>query len=377
MLMLPFFKLMAERRASDLFFTSFSPPMIKQNGELLPMNEKPLTADMVKQLAYSLMSEEEIGVFEQEREMNLGHPVPGLGSFRINIFWQRGSVGMVVRYILPNIPSLEHLQLPPVLSELIKLKRGLILVVGSTGSGKSSTVAAMLQTRNQSMSGHILTVEDPIEFLFRHDKSIVNQREVGFDTLSYARALKNAMREAPDVLMIGEIRDPETLTQAVTYAQSGHLCISTLHGNNSYHMLSRVINFFPAESRAALLMDLSSALKAVVSQRLIPTVDGARVPAIEILINTARISELIRNGEIDKIKEAIESSMSDGSQTFEQALYRLYSTGRISLDEALRNADSPTNLYWLINQSKEKAASGDDKQAGGEPPSFDSIKLDL
>ena len=210
---------------------------------------------MVKQLAYSLMSEEEISSFEQEREMNLGHPVPGLGSFRINIFWQRGSVGMVVRYILPNIPSLEQLQLPPVLSELIKLKRGLILVVGSTGSGKSSTVAAMLQTRNQSMSGHILTVEDPIEFLFRHDKSIVNQREVGFDTLSYARALKNAMREAPDVLMIGEIRDPETLTQAVTYAQSGHLCISTLHGNNSYHMLSRVINFFPAESRAALLME--------------------------------------------------------------------------------------------------------------------------
>ncbi|OWY38393.1 type IV pili twitching motility protein PilT [Xenophilus sp. AP218F] len=377
MLMLPFFKLMAEKKASDLFLTSFSPPMIKLDGELQPLNDKPLTPDMVKQLAYSLMSEEETAAFEREREMNLGHPVPGLGSFRVNIFWQRGSVGMVVRYILPSIPSLEQLQLPPILGELVKMKRGLILVVGATGSGKSSTVAAMLQMRNQTMKGHILTVEDPIEFLYRHDKSIVNQREVGFDTLSYARALKNAMREAPDVLMIGEIRDPETLMHAITYAQSGHLCISTLHGNNSYHMLNRIINFFPPESRAALLMDLSASLKAVVSQRLVPTLDGGRAPAIELLINTPRVAELIRTGEIDKIKEAIENSMSDGAQTFEQALFRLYQDGRVNLDEALRNADSPTNLYWLVNQSKE----GDkDKNKPGQRPgaaSFDSIKLDL
>ncbi|MDF0606683.1 PilT/PilU family type 4a pilus ATPase [Neisseriaceae bacterium TC5R-5] len=375
MLMLPFFKLMADKRASDLFFTSFSPPMIKLNGSMQPVNDKPLSADMVKQLAYSLMNEEEVARFEAEREMNLGCPVAGLGSYRINIFWQRGSVGMVVRYILPNIPSLENLQLPALLSELIQAKRGLILVVGSTGSGKSSTVAAMLQTRNQTMSGHILTVEDPIEFLYRHEKSIINQREVGFDTLSYAHALKNAMREAPDVLMLGEIRDPETLTHAITYAQSGHLCISTLHGNNSYHMLNRVINFFPPESRTSLLMDLSASLRAVISQRLIPTLSGSRVPAIEILLNSTRIAELIRTGEIDKIKEAIENSMSDGSQTFEQALFRLYKDGQISLDEALKNADSPTNLYWLINQAKD---SDKNNPIGGDnSASFDDIKLDL
>ncbi|MEO2216018.1 PilT/PilU family type 4a pilus ATPase [Chromobacterium vaccinii] len=374
MLMLPFFKLMAEKKASDLFLTSFSPPMLKLGGELVPVNEKPLTPDMVKQLAYSLMSDEEAAVFEREREMNLGHPVPGLGSFRVNVFWQRGSVGMVVRYILPSIPTMEELELPPLLEELIQLKRGLILVVGSTGSGKSSTVAAMLQARNRSTKGHILTIEDPIEFLFRHDQSIVNQREIGFDTLSYARALKNAMREAPDVLMIGEIRDPETLGHAITYAQSGHLCISTLHGNNSYHMLSRVMSFFPPEARGALLMDLSASLRAVISQRLVATLDGGRTPALELLINTPHISELIRGGEMDKIKEAIESSMSDGAQTFEQALFQLYQAGRISLDEALKNADSPTNLYWLVNQSKE---SGKGKSGPASAAGFDSIKLDL
>ncbi|WP_440216171.1 PilT/PilU family type 4a pilus ATPase [Chromobacterium piscinae] len=374
MLMLPFFKLMAEKKASDLFLTSFSPPMLKLAGELSPVNEKPLTPDMVKQLAYSLMSDEEAAVFEREREMNLGHPVPGLGSFRVNVFWQRGSVGMVVRYILPSIPTMEELELPPLLEELIQLKRGLILVVGSTGSGKSSTVAAMLLARNRSTKGHILTIEDPIEFLFRHDQSIVNQREIGFDTLSYARALKNAMREAPDVLMIGEIRDPETLGHAITYAQSGHLCISTLHGNNSYHMLNRVMNFFPPEARGALLMDLSASLRAVISQRLVSTLDGGRTPALELLINTPHISELIRGGEMDKIKEAIENSMSDGAQTFEQALFQLYQAGRISLDEALKNADSPTNLYWLVNQSKE---SGKGKSGPASAAGFDSIKLDL
>ncbi|MEQ6290147.1 PilT/PilU family type 4a pilus ATPase [Vogesella sp. GCM10023246] len=359
MLMHPFFKLMADKKASDLFFTAGMAAQIKIEGTILPVNDKPLSGEHVKRLAYSMMDEAEIAEFETGLEMNFGRQVEELGNFRVNIFRQRGDVAVVIRFIAPVIPSLEHLNLPTTLQDLVQLKRGLVFVVGATGSGKSSTVAALLEQRNRSQSGHILTVEDPIEFVFDHKKSIVNQREIGIDTLSYANALKNAMREAPDVLLIGEIRDAETLTYAINYAQSGHLCISTLHGNNSYHTLNRIISFFPLENRNALLMDLAETLKAIVSQRLVQTVDGKRRPALELLINSPHIAELIRNGEIGKIKEAIEASMSDGSQTFEQSLFRLYKDGYISLETALQNADSPTNLYWLINHESGSKSSAD------------------
>ncbi|WP_147693904.1 PilT/PilU family type 4a pilus ATPase [Vogesella mureinivorans] len=358
MLMLPFFKLMADKKASDLFFSCGTPPQIKIDGQTVPVNDKALSAENVKRLAYSLMSEDDITRFEAELEMNFGRQIDGLGNYRVNIFRQRGHVAMVIRYITPTVPSLDNLNLPDSLKDLIRQRRGLIFIVGSTGSGKSSTVAAMLEFRNQTQAGHILTVEDPVEFIFEHKRAIINQREIGVDTHSYENALKNAMREAPDVLMIGEIRDAETLTYAINYAQSGHLCISTLHGNNSYHTLNRIISFFPLENRNALLMDLAATLKAVVSQRLVQTVDGKRRPAMEIMFNTAHVSELIRNGEIDKIKEAIESSMSEGSQTFEQSLFRLYKDGLISLDEALQNADSPTNLFWLVNHDSNSNSGG-------------------
>ncbi|BAK77649.1 twitching motility protein [Pseudogulbenkiania sp. NH8B] len=384
MLLLPFFKLMADKSASDIFFTAHAPAQIKIEGVTLPVNDKALTPEQVKTLVYSLMDEEEIAEYEREFEMNFARQVDDLGNFRVNIFRQKGQPAMVIRRIAPTIPSLEKLNLPAMLKPLIMEKRGLIIVVGATGSGKSSTVAALLEHRNQSKSGHILTVEDPIEFLFEHRKSIVNQREIGIDTKSYQTALKNAMREAPEVLMIGEIRDAETLMYAINYAQSGHLCITTLHANNSYHMLNRVISFFPPDNRTALLMDLSVSLKAVVSQRLVPTVDKTLTPAVELLLNTSHIAELIRTGEISSIKEAIEHSMSEGAQTFEQSLFRLYRDGKITLDEALRNADSPTNLYWLINHGHDKPG----EEPAGKPTaakpagkdasaSFDGFTLDV
>ncbi|MGL6072434.1 PilT/PilU family type 4a pilus ATPase [Craterilacuibacter sp.] len=378
MLMLPFFKLMAETKASDTFYTSHAPIQIKIDGVLRPVNDKPLSPDNIQHLAYSLMNESEIAIFEREMEMNFARQAEGLGNFRVNIFRQRGNVAMVIRHIAPKIPSLDELNLPITLHELVKLKRGLVIVVGATGSGKSSTVAAMLNLRNSLQSGHILTVEDPVEFLFSHQKSIVNQREIGIDTHSYAAALKNAMREAPDVLMIGEIRDAETLTHAINYAQSGHLCITTLHANNSYHMLNRIISFFPPESRNALLMDLSVSLKAVVSQRLVPTPQGKLIPAVELLVNTPHIADLIRGGEIDKIKDAIEASMSDGSQTFERSLFKLYNSGHISLDEAMKNADSPTNLYWLINHVSDKkkpAPQSGNPASSADAPDFGGFTL--
>jgi twitching motility protein PilU len=276
----------------------------------------------------------------------------------------------VVRYILGNIPELDTLMLPPILSELIMEKRGLILIVGSTGSGKSTTIASMLDYRNANRSGHILTIEDPIEFLFKHKKSIVNQREIGMDTLGWDMALKNAMRQAPDCILIGEIRDKETMQAAIAYAQTGHLCLGTLHANNSYHALNRIINFFPLESRTSLYLDLSVSLKAIVSQRLVKKPDGKRSPATEVLLNTRHIQELIERGEVVAVKEAMEQSLAPGSQTFEQDLFRLYREGIITLDEALANADSPTNLSWLINNSEMTGSKQKEEKHSDTPLDF-------
>jgi twitching motility protein PilU len=330
------------------------------------------------------MSEEQTKTFEIQQEMNFAIGRQNLGSFRVNVFKQRGAVAMVIRYIKADIPSLEDLKLPDVLKELVMEKMGMLLIVGSTGSGKSSTMAAMIDHRNITRTGHILTIEDPLEYIYKHKKSIVNQREVGMDTKSYNNALINAMREAPDLLMIGEIRDKPTLQSALLFAQTGHLCLSTLHANNSYHAMNRIINFFPRESREPLLADLAISLKAVVSQRLVPAMDGGRIPAVEIMLNTAHISELIKNGEMGEIKEAMEQSLAPGSQTFEQALYRLYSEEKISRDEALANADSPTNLHWLMNNAGKVFDQGamrpspvESRTISSSTDDLSSIKLNL
>ena len=346
------FKFMADRQASDMYLSAGAPVLMKIEGEALPLNNQILDAETVKEIAYSLMTPEEIRVFETEHEMNFGYLAKNTGKFRINVFRQRGEVALVARFVRDRIPSIESLGLPPVLKDLVMEKRGLILVVGQAGSGKSTTLASMIDYRNTHRAGHILLIEDTIEYLHVYKKSIVNQREVGIDTRSYATALLNAVREAPDMLMIGEIRDRETMQQAMVYAETGHLMMSTLHANNSYHTLNRIINLFPHESRNPLLHDLSIGLKAVISQRLVRGVDGKRVAAVEILVNSPYVAELIKRGETEKIKEAMEQSLTPGSQTFEQALFALYQEGRISLDEALANADSRTNLYWLINNDK-------------------------
>ena len=346
------FHLMAEKQASDIFISAGIPIHIKIQGNTVPVNQQLMDSAMIEKIAFELMSLDQQRTFEATMEMNLSFGVPGVGNFRVNIFRQRASISIVVRYILGNIPALDTLALPTVLADLIMEKRGLILIVGSTGSGKSTTIASMLDHRNANRSGHILTIEDPIEFLFRHKKSIVNQRELGMDTLSWESALKNAMRQAPDCILIGEIRDKETMQAAIAYAQTGHLCLATLHANNSYHALNRVINFFPLDSRTSLYLDLSASLKAIVSQRLVKKPDGKRMPAAEILLNTRHVQELIERGEVLAVKEAMEQSLAPGSQTFEQDLFRLYRDGTITLDEALSNADSPTNLSWLINNSE-------------------------
>ncbi len=346
------FHLMADKGASDIFVSAGAPINIKIQGAAIPINQQIMDPATIKTMAYEMLTPEQTKRFEDTKEINLSFGVRDVGNFRVNMFWQRGSISIVVRYITSVIPKMDELQLPQVLSEVIMEKRGLVLVVGSTGSGKSTTIAAMLDHRNANRAGHILTVEDPIEYLFKHKRSIVNQREIGLDTLSWAEALKNAMRQAPDCILIGEIRDKETMSAAIAYAQTGHLCLATLHANNAYHALNRIFNFFPLENRPSLYLDLSVALKAIISQRLTKKPDGKRLPAVEILLNTRHISELIEKGEVNAIKEAMEQSLAPGSQTFEQDLFRLYKEGTITLEEALANADSPTNLSWLINNSQ-------------------------
>ena len=366
------FQLMSEKHASDIFISAGAPIHIKIQGNTIPVNQQVMLPDMIEKIAYELMSPDQNKTFEANWEMNLSFGVPNVGNFRVNIFRQRGSTSIVIRFILGNIPALDELGLPNILGELIMEKRGLILIVGATGSGKSTTIASMLDHRNANRSGHILTVEDPIEFLFKHKKSIVNQREIGMDTQDWQSALKNAMRQAPDCILIGEIRDKETMQAAIAYSQTGHLCLATLHANNSYHALNRIISFFPAENRPALFLDLSVALRAIISQRLVKKPDGQRIPTSEIMLNTRHISELIERGEVQGIKDAMEQTLAPGSQTFEQDLFKLYSAGVITIDEALANADSPTNLSWLINNSEFGNSNGKEDKKSDTALEFDS-----
>lgn len=345
----PYLKLMAERHASDLFFTTGAAVSIKIEGDTKPVSRTALEPGLTKRIAYSVMDAKQIEEFESTKEMNLGLSVHQVGRFRVNIYMQRGEVSMVIRFIKAQIPSLESLQLPEVLKSLVMHNHGLVLIVGSTGSGKSTTMAAMIDYRNTNRAGHILTIEDPIEYTFTHKKSIVGQREVGLDTLSYDNALREAMREAPDMIMIGEVRDSMTMEASISYADTGHLCLTTLHAVNANQALDRVINLFPPQAKQQILMDLSLNLRGIVSQRLVLGCDGKRLPAVEVLINTPYMAELIRSGKMGEIKEVMEKGSVSGMQTFDQSLYEYYKNGRISLEEALSKADSRGNLEWQIN----------------------------
>jgi twitching motility protein PilU len=344
----------------------------------MPVNQSVMTADTVQQLLYEVLNERQIKEFEEEMELNTAYNLQGVGTFRISAMRQKGSPAVVVRYIPGSIPALDSLGLPEVLKEVIMGKRGLILMVGATGTGKSTTLASMLEQRNQTMAGHILTIEDPIEFIFNNKKSVVNQREVGRDTQSLQIGLKTALRQAPDLIMIGEIRDRETMTAAISYALSGHLVLSTLHANNSYHAMGRILSFYTPESRPALLADLAAGLRAIVSQRLVRSVAGGRMPAVEVLLNTKLIQELIERGDFGGIKEAMEKSLAEGSQTFEQDLARMIENNIITRDEGLAYADSPTNLMWrLQNDMTPVSRIVPKKEEESDQPSFTEITIDV
>ncbi len=376
-------RLMADKRASDVYLSANAPALIKIDGECLPINNQLLPTEAPLNLLAEIVPPERIEELKETGELNMGVPLAGVGRFRVSAMRQRGTVAVVIRFIAQNIPRLQTLGLPQSLAELAQQKRGLVLVVGATGSGKSTTLAAMLDERNETTTGHILTVEDPIEYQFRNKKSIVNQREVGSDTQSLQTALKNALRQAPDVILIGEIRDRETMSAAIAYAQSGHLCLATLHGNNSYHALNRILSFYPVEVRETMLGDLSSALRAIISQRLVRTAAGARVPAVEIMLNTKLVAEMIEQGDFSGVRDALEKSMAEGSQTFEESLAALILEGRIDRKEGLAHADSPTNLMWrLQNDFKPTSRTGSPAgaaadEADDDGPSFTEIVLDV
>jgi twitching motility protein PilU len=370
-------RLMAEKNASDLFISAGAPMQIKINGTAVPVSPQIMSREDCQRVCYEILRPEQIAALEKDLELNCSFPIEGVGNFRVNMMWQRASVAAVIRYIPTNIPAFDTLDLPNVLRQVIMEKRGLILVVGATGSGKSTTMAAMMDFRNAMKTGHILTFEDPVEFIFQSKKCIVNQREIGNDSKSFHEAMRNAMRQAPDIILVGEIRDVETMKSAIMYSLSGHLCLATLHANNSYHALNRIINFFPLEQRAVLLGDLSIALRMIVSQRLVKTIDGGRTPTVEILQNVGNIPDLINEGRISEIKEGMEKSLTPGSQTFEQDLFRLIKAKKISIQEAMINADSATNLSLLVGNAGLMEGE-EDKPLPGKPgsgPSFSEFKI--
>ena len=370
-------RLMAEKNASDVYMSANTPILIKINGQILQLSDQLLSTHQTRQLLSELLAPKQMEELEDTGELNVGISLPRVGSFRLSAFKQRGSIAAVFRCIPFDIPSLDSLGMPPLLSQLVVEKRGLILMVGATGTGKSTTLAAMIEWRNQQMSGHVLTIEDPIEFLFSNKKSIVNQREVGRDTQSLQVALKNALRQAPDCILIGEIRDRETMTSAMSYALSGHLVLATLHANNSYHALGRILSFYTPESRPSLLSDLGAGLRAIVSQRLLRANAGGRVAAVEVLLNTKLVAELIEKGDLSGVKEAVEKSLAEGSQTFEHDLARLINAGIISRDEGLAHADSPTNLLWRLQNDQTPISRLAPKKEESDAATFTEITLDV
>jgi len=371
-------RLMSEKKASDVYLSAHSPALIRINGQCVPINSQILPPDAPLNLLAEILPPARIEELEEMNELNMGFPMSGVGRFRISAMRQRGSIAAVIRFISMDIPSLASLSVPMILGELVMEKRGLILMVGATGAGKSTTMASIVDHRNQNAAGHILTIEDPIEFLFKNKRSVVNQREVGTDTQSTQLALKNALRQAPDVILIGEIRDRETMSAAIAYAQTGHLCLATLHANNSYQALNRILSFYPIEVRQTMLGDLAAATKAIVSQRLLRTVAGGLIPAVEVMLNTSLVAEMIGKGDFSGVKEAMEKSMAEGSQTFEQDIARLIVEGIVDRKEGLANSDSPTNLMWrLQNDFNARAQPAQPLEDPDDEPSFTEITLDV
>ncbi len=375
-------RLMGEKKASDVYLSAHAPALIKINGQCLPINNQLLPPDAPKALLAEVLPQKRMDELEATGELNMAHAIEGIGNFRISAMRQRGTYAAVIRYITTDIPPLASLSVPLILGDLIMEKRGLLLMVGATGAGKSTTLASMMDYRNEKVSGHILTIEDPVEFLFKNKKSVVNQREVGSDTQSMQTALKNALRQAPDVILVGEIRDRETMSAAIAYAQSGHLCLATMHANNSYQALNRILSFYPVEVRPTMLGDLAAAMKAIVSQRLLRTVHGGRTPAVEVMLNTKLVAELIEKGDFSGVKEAMEKSMAEGSQTFEQDIARLIVEGAVDKKEGLAYADSPTNLQWRLQndfagKDKVLVEEGASEEDMAEEPSFTEITLDV
>ncbi|MBS3998555.1 MAG: PilT/PilU family type 4a pilus ATPase [Hydrogenophaga sp.] len=374
-------RLMASKKASDVYLSAHAPAMIKINGQTVPINSQILPPEAPGNLLAEVVPPTRMEELQETGELNMAVPIEGAGNFRVSAFRQRGSYAVVIRFVPGDVPALDTLNVPPILGDLVLEKRGLVLMVGATGAGKTTTLAAMIDHRNERTSGHILTIEDPIEFVYRNKRSVVNQREIGTDTASLQVGLKNALRQAPDVILIGEIRDRETMSAAIAYAQSGHLCLATMHANNSYQALNRILSFYPVEVRPTMLGDLAAALRAVISQRLIRTQTGGRVPAVEVVINTALISDLIQKADFSGVREAMEKSMAEGSQSFEQDLTRLITEGLVSRNEGLAQADSPSNLMWRLQNDFNAARTNQNATPSDEDSSdqatFTEFTLDV